>query len=249
MSYLHIPFSNLTTTERDFYNDARYGRADNIRARERNDALPDPDTRLTIHGETALHVSVHQDNPKTMAAILSAKANPDVQDSNQQTSLFLAAHAANTIMVNTLLAHNANPNIPDQTGNTPLHWAAYWGDIKMVNALVAAGAEINAVNDRGETPLMWSTANPNKDVSRHLIAHGADKTITDNNGHTVTNHAEKRLQPELANWLTTINPNNVLPVVIPFENDNSPLPLTRSVQAFREARQTMPKVPALTRHR
>ena len=46
--------STLTTTERDFYNDARYGRADYIRAQWRNNALPDPDTRLTIHGETAL---------------------------------------------------------------------------------------------------------------------------------------------------------------------------------------------------
>jgi predicted HAD superfamily phosphohydrolase YqeG len=82
-----------------------------------------------------------------------------------------------------------------------------------------------------------------------LIAHGADKTITDNNGHTVTNHAEKRLQPELAEWFTAINPKNVLPVVIPSNNNNSPLILTLSVQAFRDARQTKPKVTALTRHR
>jgi len=94
---------------------------------------------------------------------------------------------------------------------------------------------------------MWSTANPNKDVSRHLIAHGADKTITDDNGHTVTHHAEKRLQPELAKWLTAVNPKTVLPVVIPSNNDNTPLILTRSVQAFRDARQ--PKVTALTRSR
>ena len=238
MAYLHIPLETLDTRQRDYYNDARYGRAGNITAAHQNGYISNPDVSLTVNREGALHITAHQNAPKTMAAILEAGANPNLQDSGKQTALLIASHQNNPEMVTTLLAHKADPNIPDQNGNTPLHWAAYWGDVKQVDQLIAAGAEVNVTNNRGENPLQWSTANRDSSVTRHLIAHGANKTIKDDNDLTATDHANRRQKPDLADWLTRIEPKNVIPIVIPPE----PV-LTQSLTSFRQRKaEKIPKV-------
>eukprot|EP00747_Dinoflagellata_sp_TGD_P046268 gnl/TRDRNA2_/TRDRNA2_144341_c5_seq1.p1 gnl/TRDRNA2_/TRDRNA2_144341_c5~~gnl/TRDRNA2_/TRDRNA2_144341_c5_seq1.p1 ORF type:complete len:590 (+),score=129.51 gnl/TRDRNA2_/TRDRNA2_144341_c5_seq1:32-1771(+) len=69
--------------------------------------------------------AARKDNTEFVAALLNARARPDVQDANAQTPLFLAARDGLNQVVRLLVEARANPNTMDSQSKTPLYYAIY----------------------------------------------------------------------------------------------------------------------------
>ena len=73
-----------------------------------------------------------------MAALLAAKADPNVASAFGVTPLSLACRNGNAAIVSLLLRAGANPNTPRRTGETPLMTAARTGRVEVVASLLEA---------------------------------------------------------------------------------------------------------------
>jgi len=100
--------------------------------------------------------------PEISLALINARADVNVADSDGDTALWIATTESSTEVVGALLKRGADPNVrsrsPGFAGDTPLHIAAINGLVDAVKLLLEYGADTGIRNAAGMTPL--EVANP-----------------------------------------------------------------------------------------
>ena len=97
-----------------------------------------------------LTAAIASSDTDAVAALLTARADPNTRLASGKTALGAAAEGGMQRAVSTLLAHGASANAADAYGDTPLHRAAAAGHPILVSLLLASGAAPAARNAGGE---------------------------------------------------------------------------------------------------
>eukprot|EP00752_Nemacystus_decipiens_P011322 g10061.t2 len=116
-----------------------------------------PDTQDET-GRTGLHQAAVKGDVEEVGLLLSAGANPNIQDAHLQTPVTLAAERGLHGVVKVLAEHDGTEiNLQDSFGRTPLHWCAKSCDVKVAEALLGPGkASANVKTTGGDTALHWA---------------------------------------------------------------------------------------------
>jgi ankyrin repeat protein len=107
--------------------------------------------RVSVDDKSPLHIVAGNGAALVTAALLSAGANPNIENSQSQTPLHWAAWNGRTETAAMLLDRKANINAQDRAGNTPLHLAIKAKQGALAELLMTRGASTNVVNQQGET--------------------------------------------------------------------------------------------------
>jgi ankyrin repeat protein len=136
-------------------------------------------------GTTALHWSVHRDDPEITGILIRSGVAVNPVTDYGVTPLRLACTNANDGMVRQLLDAGADPNAALWTGETVLMECARTGTARGVGYLLERGAGVNTrENNKGQTALMWAAAGGHADAVQELLQHGADIRQTSTGGFT-----------------------------------------------------------------
>lgn len=108
------------------------------------------------------------DSAGTVAALLAARVDPDIEDSRGRTALFFAARSNHPEIVKTFkgIAKNVNPH--ETYGVTALHFAARDEHAEVIKALLDMNADPNYPDSFGGTPVAAAKASKNP-VIRQLF--------------------------------------------------------------------------------
>lgn len=108
------------------------------------------------------------DSAGTVAALLAARVDPDIEDSRGRTALFFAAKTNHPELVKTFkgVAKNVNPH--ETYGVTALAFAVRDGHVEVIKALLDMNADPNYQDSFGGTPLAEAKASKNP-VIRQLF--------------------------------------------------------------------------------
>eukprot|EP00058_Branchiostoma_floridae_P024556 XP_002610046.1 hypothetical protein BRAFLDRAFT_129235 [Branchiostoma floridae] len=146
---------------------------------------------LDAEEQTFLHVATKQGSVDIIRTLLSAGADPGIQDKNGDTPFDLSPSQAVTNVYNEellqaiaqsnvgrvcqLIAAGVNINLRDSVEgrNTPLHWAASFANHEMVQCLCDRGADVNLCNSKGATALHDAVLRKDTDIVQELLEHGA----------------------------------------------------------------------------
>ncbi|GAB1600018.1 uncharacterized protein LOC115214018 isoform X1 [Argonauta hians] len=144
---------------------------------------------------TLLHIATKLDQSDIVRILLSAGADPGIQNNDHRIpmdfaksmkvkavyneELLQATSHSNMGRVCQLLASGLDVNLKDCSDreNTPLHWAATYGSRDMIQCLCSRGANVNATNKDGCTPLHEAVSRDNLAVVDELLMHKADPSI------------------------------------------------------------------------
>jgi ankyrin repeat protein len=133
-------------------------------------------------------------NAPFVAALLTANANVDAQDSRGRSPLYRASTEGKEDALRLLLDKKANPNLKANDGSTPLNEAVTYNRLGAATLLLERGADANLADANGTTALMIvaegngyikSTA----ELISLLLAHGAKKDLMDGQGRTAIGRA------------------------------------------------------------
>jgi len=139
----------------------------------------------------------------TLAVLLKAGADANIQDNDGITPIFKASEQGYVMAVALLLAHQADPNLYDNIGRTPLMIASRNGYQNIVEALVAHDANVNAIEQLepnshrdisigGMTALIYASRGGHAEIAEFLLKHGADRRLSSNTGETALGVAKQR---------------------------------------------------------
>ena len=146
-------------------------------------------------GLTALMHAAWKGDLNELTKQLSAKADPNAQDSSGATALIYSTQIANPEVLTALLHAGADPNIHTYMGQTAIMTAstAYLLSKDKIRILVAAGADLNAQDQNGQTALMLAVRYhfEQPDVVALLVDSGARRDITDAAGLSALDRVEK----------------------------------------------------------
>jgi ankyrin repeat protein len=130
-------------------------------------------------GETALHFAILKEDISFLKALLTAGADPNIQNDQGLSPLHIAAgkrrilsgpiysspaSAASPEQIELLLKHKADPNLRDTSGVTPLGYAVMFGPAQAVALFISAKAEINPQDKNGYTPLDYARTEQLQDL-------------------------------------------------------------------------------------
>jgi ankyrin repeat protein len=124
--------------------------------------------------DTRLVEAVKAGNRTAALALLSARVDVNVPESDGTTALHWAVHQDDLDLVERLLRAGANAKATNDFGVTPLAEAATLGDASMLGRLLNAGADVNAVNSEGQTALMLVARTGDVESAQLLIRRGAE---------------------------------------------------------------------------
>lgn len=127
-----------------------------------------PRAGVDEYGRTPLHHSAHEANAEKVQELLTAGADPNLQDDNGWSPLHFAAQASSRRVTEILLASGASVHLQDSFGNTPLFRAVFnsKGVGVVIGLLRAAGADPRAMNARGVSPLQLAQTIANYNVAQ-----------------------------------------------------------------------------------
>jgi hypothetical protein len=142
-------------------------------------------------GSTPLMVAVGLRNKKATMLLLQRKANPNLQDKDDDSPMSMAADKNDTWYLDTILKNGGNPNVESKRyGTTPMKNAILGGDFKHVQLLVKAGANLNHRDGAGYTPIIQAAAVNDYGLVLYFLQSGADPLIKDNWGGTVMHYIQ-----------------------------------------------------------
>ena len=147
--------------------------------------------RQDTSGETPLSCAVlgHKD---IAAALLEARANPDLKDQQGRTPLHRAwafRLPGYEEEIKLLLANHADANSQDRSGRTVLSYAAEASNTDIAAALLDAKADPNLKDQNGQTPLFYAVQG-HKEMVELLLAKGANPNARDHSGNTPLTEAK-----------------------------------------------------------
>jgi hypothetical protein len=144
-------------------------------------------------GNTLLHMAVKTMKYKSVQALCTLGANPNIQNTYNGTSPLMEASdighggpmgnfRTDGRFLKLLLKYGGNPNLEEKgerrSGNfnrrTPLLIACKKGVLEYVKILVDAGANINYTNEYRQFPLNSAVFSENPNVVLYLLEHGVD---------------------------------------------------------------------------
>ena len=139
----------------------------------------------------------------TIALLLDAKADVNIQDKNGRSLLFGLLKDGELDRVPFLVRQGANVNLRDSTGRTPLSIIAGRQPIRArssissnrnyswpenldatMNLLLDSGARIDEQDNKGWTPLFYACWQGNSSAAKILLSRGADPYLTGKDGKT-----------------------------------------------------------------
>lgn len=147
-----------------------------------------------------MHNTVNDDDPETLAILISTKAI-DINHClypTRATLLHSASWRGFLKCVKFLINAGADVNAKDWYGLTPLHYVCSESSLACAMVLVEANANVNAPTNSGRTPLHYACKTSHRDgadIVQLLLAAGADATIKDKYGRlpiAVTENVEIR---------------------------------------------------------
>ena len=109
-------------------------------------------------------------HPSILILLLSAGADPNVQNEKDSTVLIIAAYLGYKEGVTVLLNAGAIVNIQNKFGMTALLEAAENGFLAISELLLASGAQASLTDNYGMTPLDYALDNNHHDVCQLLLA-------------------------------------------------------------------------------
>ena len=126
------------------------------------------------NGRTALHRAAEQGCLALLFALLiSAGANLNATDNQDDTPLLLACKKGMLEMATMLKDAGAAINVANEEGDTPLLAAVAAGNLELVKLLVRAGANLAARNKEGNSCLHIAAAKGSNEILRILLHAGA----------------------------------------------------------------------------
>ena len=134
-----------------------------------------PNLRAKENGYTSLHMPTYRGYGKIVKMLLSAGANPNVQDNDGDTPLLLAAREGHNNIVKILINENADLDIKNNNGDTALALASYRNHQEIAKLLLETQANPNIQAKDGSTALSFALKNNNKELITLLIKSGAYK--------------------------------------------------------------------------
>ena len=135
--------------------------------------------------EAPLFISVTTESTAIVAALLKARADPNVKARNGATPLFAAAKLGLAGMVDMLIGAGANVNHTTQRGGaTSLIVAASEGHVDVVDILLEARAEVDVFQNDGTGALFWAASKGHVDVVEALLDAGTNTAKTSVTGLT-----------------------------------------------------------------
>ncbi|CAB3359835.1 Hypothetical predicted protein [Cloeon dipterum] len=148
-----------------------------------------------IDGGTLLLYATKLDQGDVVRTLLSAGADPGIQNSAGENALDTAGTIhMKQIYVDELLRATGTSDVgrvcqliaaglsvnsydSEESRNTPLHWAASYGNRDIVSCLIHRGANVNAMNSCGATPLHDAVSQNNVEIAEELLQGGANPLI------------------------------------------------------------------------
>jgi ankyrin repeat protein len=126
--------------------------------------------RLSVSGQSVLHVAVSHGNPQIVQLVLSAHPDLEALDVNGNTPLDTAVFNGREEIVRLLLAHGANiKGTHGPEGRSLLHEACAKGSANLIPLLVEFGADPTQQDQIGETPLDLALAFMNENAVAALL--------------------------------------------------------------------------------
>ncbi len=137
-------------------------------------------------GSTILH-DVANHYPEVARILLSAGADPNIQDDEGKTPLHYAAEYNCPESITALLDAGASvDDIRDKSGDTPLHCARGRESIKV---LLDANTDPNSKNNDGQTPLHGVASTESETSAQVFLESGrTDPNAQDNRGNTLLHY-------------------------------------------------------------
>ncbi|XP_076874194.1 NF-kappa-B inhibitor alpha-like [Brachyhypopomus gauderio] len=140
--------------------------------------------------QTALHLAVITEQPRTVEALLKAGCDPRMVDHDGNTALHLACRRGSLACFSVLTQINTQHlryilSLPNYSGHSCLHIASISSYLSMVENLVQLGADVNAKEQcSGRTSLHLAVDLQNLDLVDRLLALGADTSSLTYGGYT-----------------------------------------------------------------
>lgn len=136
-----------------------------------------------FYSEAPLHLAARDFNAEIIQALLSAGADINALNTENQTPLIFAlGHEKADIAL--FKDAGADLLIQDKYNKTALHYAAQAGHIAAIQDLLAAGLDLHAQDDAENNVLHYAARAHNHEALQLLIAAGANIEACDMYGHT-----------------------------------------------------------------
>jgi ankyrin repeat protein len=138
--------------------------------------------------------AAYRGNARVVQALLEARADVDVQESNGgESALMWAIQQRHPDVATLLIQAGAKVNLRSKHGMTALMFAAQQKDPRSTALLLEAGADPNAVApEEGWSALVIAAALGNAEAAHVLLANKADPNIVDNLGYTALIYAARQ---------------------------------------------------------
>ncbi|KAF5323106.1 hypothetical protein D9611_009269 [Ephemerocybe angulata] len=127
-------------------------------------------------GQEPLHIAAFWGLDATISSLLSAGADPHVQDRNGWAPLHWAASNGHSTSADILLNTSVDVNAADLRGWTPLFWAAFRGHQHIAATLLKKGANHRLRDNNGWACLHWAISTRQVEIVKMLLDHHRDFT-------------------------------------------------------------------------
>ena len=121
---------------------------------------------------------------KKMRAVISGRANVNIQNKDGLTALMLIASSGNESSIRALISAKPNMDAEDKDGNTALIYAVQNNNVGGAKAIIRGKPNLNKQNKDGNTALMIASENGLEELVRSLISAKANLDMQNNKGDT-----------------------------------------------------------------
>lgn len=118
-----------------------------------------------------LRTALHYTSYKAMGTelLLSAGAQPDIQDIDENAPIHLAAIEGFDTIVCCLLTYNCNPNLVNKWGKMAVHYLAMKGHWQAIENIAQANGDLNHPDHTGNIPLWYAVHHNRKEAVLVLL--------------------------------------------------------------------------------
>jgi hypothetical protein len=142
--------------------------------------------------------------------LLHAGANVNSQMKNGWTPLMLAVITGDESLCESILVKSVRPNLENEEGQTALMLATERNLKTLVKKLLKKGADPNLLDVDGWNALHYAARYGRVEIAKLLVVGGANVALKEQLGNTPEQIAGMNHHPELAHWLSSLEPR-VLP--------------------------------------